>query len=195
VKRLEGARGVVAALGRQAGKGEAGVGERVMEEFAAASERGELTVAVGVPALDAKAKEALKNPKLMLYKLQTKAYKLSFLLVPLSLPWLWLAFFWRRKADGERVTMYDHAIFTLYSISFISLLFIAGSLLLAADVTSQIVWVPLLLAPAVHVFASLRGAYALGWWEAGWRTAYLSVAAMMSLSFYLVILVILGILD
>jgi hypothetical protein len=149
-----------------------------------------ITIVSGFPTLDAKAREALTNPSLMLYKLQTKAYKLSFLLVPLSLPWLWLAFFWRRD-----VAMYDHAIFALYSISFVSLLFIAGSMALTVGITAGWFWQFLLLVPAVHMFVSLRGAYALGWWGAGWRTVYLSVAALMSLSLYLVILVILGVLD
>jgi hypothetical protein len=54
---------------------------------------------------------------------------------------------------------------------------------------------PMLLAPAVHMFASLRGAYALGAWEAAWRTAYISVAAIFSLSFYLFILIVLGVID
>jgi hypothetical protein len=194
-KRLEGVRGVVATLGRQAAAGDAGISDRLSEEIISANARGGVNVDTGVPWLDEKAKAALKNPKLLLYKLQTKAYKLSFLLVPLSLPWLWLVLFWRRKADGVRVTMYDHAIFALYSISFISLLFIAGSLLLSANIVSQFVWIPILLAPAAHMFASLRGTYALGPWEAGWRTIYLSVAAMMSLSAYLVILLVLGLLD
>lgn len=195
VRRLEGARGVMEALGRQAGPGEASISDRLSEEIATASARGDVSISFGVPWLDEKAQAALQNPKLLLYKLQTKAYKLSFLLMPLSLPWLWLVFFWRRRDNGEPVTMYDHAIFSLYSISFISLLFVAGSLLLSADITSQFLWVPLLLAPALHMFAALRGAYALGWWGAGWRTAYLSVAGVMNLSAYLFILIVLGVVD
>jgi hypothetical protein len=195
VQRLEGARGVVQALGRQAGPGEASISDRLADEIAAANARGDAKINFGLPWLDEKARAALKNPKLFLYKLQTKAYKLSFLLVPLSLPWLWLVFFWRRRDNGAPVTVYEHAIFALYSISFMSLLFVAGSLLLSANIVTQFVWVPLTLAPAVHMFAALRGAYALGWWEAGWRTAYLSIAGMMNLSAYLVILIVLGVVD
>ena len=195
VKELETGRRLVDIVGngvvdKAEGKTDTSISDKLAEEIAAANERGETRVNFGVPWLDEKAKQALKNPKLVLYKLQTKAYKLSFLLVPLSLPWLWLAFFWRRD-----VAMYDHAIFTLYSISFISLLFIAASLLLSADVVTSAVWVPLLLAPAVHMFASVRGAYALSVWGAAWRTAYLMFAALLSLSFYLIILVVLGVVD
>jgi hypothetical protein len=195
VRELEAGRALVNTIGRGAANlaadgSDAGISDRLADEILEANARGEARISFGLPWLDAKAQKALKNPKLLLYKLQTKAYKLSFLLVPLSLPWLWLAFFWRRG-----IGMYDHAIFALYSISFISLLFIAGSLLLSANIVSQFVWIPVLLAPAVHMFASLRGAYALGAWEAGWRTFYLSIAAIMSLSFYLIILVVLGVLD
>ena len=126
----------------------------------------------------------------MLYKLQTKAYKLSFLLVPMSLPWLWLVFLWKRG-----VGVYDHAIFALYSISFMSLLFIAGSLALTANIVTEAFWVPLLLAPSLHMFASLRGAYGLGVFSAGWRTVYLSIAAAFTLSLYFLILIVAGVFD
>ncbi len=193
LKELRIARAGFEAVTRRAGKTGVTATEVVSDIGAGivkASEDNNLTIVSGFPALDAQAREALKNPSLVLYKLQTKAYKLSFLLMPLSLPWLWLAFFWRGG-----VGMYDHAIFALYSISFISLLFIVGSLALTAGISAQWFWLPLLLAPAVHMFAQLRGTYALGWWGAGWRTAYLSLAASITLSVYLLILVVLGVLD
>lgn len=197
-ERLRVLRAGVGSLGKRATQAHAGpnaVVQDVGRELAAANARGDLNLETGLPWLDAKAKEALKNPALVLYKLQSKAYKLSFLLVPLSLPWLWLAFFWRPRVNGVRVGMYDHAIFALYSISFMSLLFIAGSLAVTAGITTGLFWQILLLLPAVHMFAQLRGTYALGWWGAGWRTLYLSLAAVLTLSAYLVILVVLGVLD
>jgi hypothetical protein len=39
---------------------------------------------------------AVNNPDLALYKLKNTTYKYSFMLVPISLPFLWLMFFWRR---------------------------------------------------------------------------------------------------
>ncbi len=193
VKELKTARAGFAAVSRQAGKADvkpADVMSDIGDSIVKASEENNITIIQGVPALDAKAREALKNPKLLVYKLQTKAYKLSFLLVPLSMPWLWLAFFWRRD-----VGMYDHAIFALYSISFISLLFIVGSLALTAGVTTGWVWSLLFLAPAAHMFVQLRGAYGIGNWGAGWRTVYLTLAATVSLTLYLTILIVLGVLD
>ena len=99
-------------------------------------------------------------------------------------------FLWKRG-----VGVYDHAIFALYSISFMSLLFIAGSLALTANIVTEAFWVPLLLAPSLHMFASLRGAYGLGVFSAGWRTLYLSIAAAFTLSLYFLILVVLGVFD
>ncbi|MEL6485821.1 MAG: DUF3667 domain-containing protein, partial [Pseudomonadota bacterium] len=64
-----------------------------------------------------------ENPGLMLYKLQANGYKFSWLLIPLSLPFVWLLFAWRR---GHKA--YDHAVFVTYSLSFMSLFFIALSL-------------------------------------------------------------------
>lgn len=164
--------------------------DRLADEIAAGSARGDIRANTRFPWFDAKLTKTLKNPKLLFYKLQSKAYKLSFLLVPLSLPWLWIVFVWRRG-----VGMYDHAIFTLYSISFMSLLFVFGSLLASANVTSEFVWLPILLAPDVHLFASLRGAYALGIWSASWRATYLSMAAVITLSVYFSILIVVGLLD
>jgi hypothetical protein len=132
----------------------------------------------------------LKNPEFVLYRVQNKAYKLSFLLVPLSLPWLWLMFAMRRE-----VRMYDHAVFALYSISFMSLLFVAGSLALGFGVTSDLFWVPLLLVPFVHMYAQLKGAYVLGRFGAAWRTAALSTAALITLAIYAALMVALGVLD
>jgi hypothetical protein len=185
---LEAGRRLVTAVGVPGAN--VSVTNKIADEIEASARSGKLKVNTGVKALDAKGSEALKNPRLVLYKLQTKAYKLSFLLVPMSLPWLWLVFLWKRG-----VGVYDHAIFALYSISFMSLLFIAGSLALSANIVTEAFWVPLLLAPSLHMFASLRGAYGLGVFSAGWRTAYLSIAAAFTLSLYFLILIVAGVFD
>ncbi|WEK45792.1 MAG: DUF3667 domain-containing protein [Candidatus Andeanibacterium colombiense] len=106
-----------------------------------------------------------KNPGLMLYKLQSNSYKFSWLLIPLSLPFVALLFLWRR-----RFGLYDHAVFVTYSIAFMTLLFvvlaIAGTLGTPASVIA-----PLMVAvPTVHIFAQVRGAYQLRVFSALWRT-------------------------
>ncbi len=110
--------------------------------------------------------------------------------VPLSLPWLWLLFAWRRE-----VRMYDHAIFALYSISFMSLLFIIASVALALDIGAAWFWGSLSLAPLVHMFAQLKGACAIGRFGAAWRTLALSFASVITLSLYAMLMIVIGVLD
>jgi hypothetical protein len=72
------------------------------------------------------------------------------MLVPLSLPFLWLMFF-RRKG----ITMYGHAIFTLYSLSFMSLWSALIGLMTTNRFTDGFVALAVLFMP-VHVFAHLK---------------------------------------
>ncbi len=145
---------------------------------------------IGNPALEAKIKHKLENPELLLYKLQNTAYKFSWILIPISLPFLWLLFFWRRD-----VVMYDHAIFALYSLSFMSLLFIALSLLLKSSSgwASSLIEV-LLLAPPVHMFFHLKGTYALGVGGALWRTFALLLITSITSTLFLLFILSMGVL-
>jgi len=138
----------------------------------------------GWPAADAALRHAAANPELTLYKLKSSGSKLSFLLVPISLPFLWLLFFWRRG-----VTMYDHAVFALYSLSFMSLMFVAAFLLNYAGASAVLPWL-ICLAPPAHMYAQLRGTYALGRRQALWRTvALLCISATVFLLYLMIILI------
>src|SRR5690606_16202496 len=68
----------------------------------------------------------LQNPDLAFYKLQQTMYKFSFLLVPLSIPFMALLFLWRRG-----MTLYDHGVFVLYSLTFVSIISMAAAALIA----------------------------------------------------------------
>jgi hypothetical protein len=163
----------------------------VTSELKEKYDSGEIKVDLGNSTLDERARAALQNPQLALYKVQGKVYKYSFLLVPLSLPWLWLMFAFRRD-----VRMYDHAVFALYSISFMSLLFIIGSIALALSFTYGPFFIALVfVAPILHMYAQLKGAYNLGRAGAAWRTVALSVAAVISISLYLTLTLAIGLLD
>lgn len=152
---------------------------------------GLLRVNLGSKALDDKANAALANPELVLYKMQQKGYKLAFLLVPMSLPWLWLLFAWRRDVHG-----YDHVVFLLYSISFMSILGVTAALLLQLNITSGWVYGLLLVAyPVTHMFLQLKGAYRLTTGGALWRTGFLLLAALMTLGLYFMLILLLGLLD
>jgi hypothetical protein len=62
-------------------------------------------------------------------------------------------------------------------------------------VTAAPLWLAVLLAPAVHMAAQLRGAYDIGWFGAAWRTMFLAVAANGTIALYLALLVVLGVMD
>lgn len=128
-----------------------------------------------------------KNPGLMLYKLQANSYKFSWLLIPLSLPFMWLLFVWKRG-----VKVYDHAIFVTYSIAFMSLLFVTASLLGVWGVSEAII-VPLVtILPAWHLYRQLRGTYGLSRFSALWRLAVLTVMITIVVTLFLQILLVLG---
>ncbi len=168
-------------------------GQSWQEALAERARSGQINITSSVPWIDANIKKALKDPEFAFYKVQQKAYKLSFLLVPLSLPVLWLMFLWRRD-----VKLYDHVVFSLYSLSFMSLLFVVGVAIpkIAGVLGLGIAGAGLLfLVPPVHMFAQLKGAYALGKWGALWRTSVLIVASITTLSMFLAMILVLGLAD
>jgi hypothetical protein len=128
-----------------------------------------------------------KNPGLMLYKLQSNSYKFSWLLIPLSIPFVWLIFAWRRKFGA-----YDHAVFVTYSLSFMTLFFVALTLLGMAGVGAAILGTATGLVPLLHIYKQLRGAYSLSRFSALWRTAALSVFIVVILLLFLNLLLVLG---
>jgi hypothetical protein len=168
-----------------------GIPGAIAEEMGTANDKGELTVNLGNDTLNEKAKRAIKNPQLVLYKVQSKAYKFSFLLVPMSLPFLWLVFAWRRD-----FRLYDHSVFLLYSISFMSLLFVIGSLAVMSGLALDAFWFVLIfVAPVTHIFFQLKGTYALSTFGAAWRTMWLATVAVLNLGIYAALMIALGVLD
>nr|WP_315467937.1 DUF3667 domain-containing protein [uncultured Undibacterium sp.] len=133
------------------------------------------------PNLDARIEHAVKNPELTLFKMKKNSSGLAILLLPLSLPFLWMLFAFRRQ-----FVMFDHAVFALYSLSFMCILMSIIAILAKYE---YIVIASLLFAfvPPFHMFSQLRNAYSLTKFEALWRTIVLLFIALMSLSFFAVI--------
>jgi hypothetical protein len=132
--------------------------------------------------------EALKNnPRLLLYKLKTNGYKFSWALVPMSIPFMWLLFFWRRD-----IHLYDHAVFVTYSISFMMLLAILSVLLGAAGVSSDFTEALLFFVPPVHIYRQLRGAYGLSRASALARLFFVLIAAVLVLGLFMMLLLLIG---
>lgn len=148
----------------------------------------ELKIDIGNPTLEEKIKKKLENPDLLIYKLQNTAYKFSWALIPISLPFIWILFAGRRD-----VYMYDHVIFSLYSLSFMSLLFILYSLMLVGGKTLSGLSSYLLCAIPVHMYFHLKGTYGLGHAGALWRTAALLVIASVALLLFVLFILSMGI--
>lgn len=129
------------------------------------------------------------NPSLTFYKLQSNGYKFAWLLIPLSLPFVWLATLGVRGHP-----FYDHAVFTTYSISFMCLLFLVMALLSRIGVSDNILGFGFVLIPPVHLYKQLRHAYALSRTGAVIRLIILSFFIWMVLVLFASILLFLGML-
>ena len=149
---------------------------------------GRITVNTGSKKLDEKVHEKLRNPELGWYKIQNTAYKFSFLLVPLSLPFV--AFLFLFKKD---VTLYDHVVFILYSLSFMSLLFMVVVMLGRFVPASAPIIAPLATAtPLVHMFFQLGGTYRLKLFSTLWRTFVLSIFSLFALAIFIALIIYMG---
>jgi hypothetical protein len=120
---------------------------------------------------NARLDHALRNQELTLYKIKNTAYKFSFMLIPISLPFLWLMFCRRRD-----VAIYDHMVFSLYSLSFMSLWAVLVVLLRSYAATRGWSWIAFVI-PPVHMFVQLRETYALTRVGTLWRTGALLIVA------------------
>ena len=141
----------------------------------------------GFPLIAKLADKWRENPGLMLYKLQANSYKFSWLLIPLSLPFMSLLFLWRREYRA-----YDHAIFVTYSLTFMTLLFVALSLIGAAIGGAGYMMLAAFVAAPLHIYKQLREAYALSRFSAAWRLVALIVMIGMILVLFAYILFMLG---
>jgi hypothetical protein len=195
VKRLESERAAAAKVGA----GTARIDERL------ADARGELAALNGLAGNDIGIKRNItmssnlpgwlrepiergaSNPSLLFYKIKTNAYKFSWALIPLSVPFLWLLFPFSRRFGA-----YDHTIFVTYSLSFMSLLLVTA--MLVGTIAPAVAGMAMLV-PPVHMYRQLRGAYALGRAAALWRTALLLVFAAIAGLAFVVLLFALGLFD
>ena len=153
----------------------------------------ESKVDTGWPRVDEGIRKANENPQLLFYKLQTNAYKFSWALIPISVPFLWLLFLHRRRYRRE-YKAYDHLVFVTYSIAFMSLMLIAFVLLRAAGLGGGLLNLALILVPPIHIYRQLRGAYALSRASAVWRTFALLFFSGVALTLFLALLLAMGVL-
>ena len=142
----------------------------------------------GSDQLNEAVKHAAENPQLMIYKIQSNAYKYSWALIPISVPFVWLLFFWRR-----RFKMFDHAVFVTYSLTFMMLLGVICATLIQYTATEAIGGILLAFAPPIHMYRQLHHAYETSRFGAFWRMCVLSVFAMTALTLFAMLIVTLGV--
>jgi hypothetical protein len=124
------------------------------------------------------------NPQAFILKVQDAASKFSWLLIPLSVPFVWLLFPFNR-----RYHLYDHTVFVTYSLAFMMFLVITGGLLVSAGLTSLASL--LIFIPPLHMYRQLREAYRLGRFNALVRTIVLLVfSTIVSILFLMAMLAI-----
>jgi hypothetical protein len=133
--------------------------------------------------------KAKANPSLLIYKLQNNAYKFSWALIPLSVPFLWLLFPFSR-----RFHLYDHTVFVTYSLCFTTLLVITLTLLGLIGVNPGALVLAATLAPPIHMYRQLKGAYLLSRFGAAWRAVMLIFFASVAASLFGFMLLALGVL-
>jgi hypothetical protein len=130
---------------------------------------------------------AAKNPELLFYKLKTNAYKFSWALIPISVPFVWLLFPFNR-----RFRVYDHTVFVTYSLCFMMLLLAVSSVVgLVSDSVASLAW----FVPPAHMYRQLRGAYGVSKQGALWRTALLTAFAFIAISLFASLLVAVGVFE
>lgn len=136
-----------------------------------------------LPWLNSIIRKARANPQLAFFKLQDAASKFAWLLIPISVPFLWLLF-----PLNRRFRLYDHTVFVTYSISFMILLLVASTFVeRVSSSVAGFAW----FVPPVHMYRQLRGAYDLSRGGAIWRTAALSLFAVIAVTLFA--LIILGV--
>jgi hypothetical protein len=101
--------------------------------------------------LQGRIRHALQSPEELRLILESWSERFAFLMLPLATAFLTLLFVFQR-----RFYVFDHAIFSLHSLSAMGLLFVAAMLL--GQVTGGAADLLVLAAP-VHLFVHMRGVY------------------------------------
>ena len=128
---------------------------------------------------------AKDNPELVSMRVQDAASKYSWLLIPLSVPFMWLLFPLRR-----RYNTYDHTVFVTYSLSFMMMLVIVAGLMVAAGLSGFAGL--LFFVPPIHMYRHLKQSYELGRFSAIMRTMALMTFAFIAAALFLAAAVAIG---
>ena len=125
------------------------------------------------------------NPQLVSMKVQDAASKYSWLLIPISVPFMWLLFPLRRKYNT-----YDHMVFVTYSLSFMMMLVIVAGALAAVGLSGRAGL--LFFVPPFHMYRHLKQSYELGRFSAVMRTMALVTFAFIAVGLFAAAAVAIG---
>jgi hypothetical protein len=125
------------------------------------------------------------NPEMVSMKVQDSVSKYSWMLIPLSVPFMWLLFPLRRRFNS-----YDHAVFVTYSLSFMMMLVIAAGLLIAVGLPGLASL--LFFVPPFHMYRHLKQTYELGRFSAIMRTMALLTFAFIAAALFFAASVAIG---
>jgi hypothetical protein len=156
-------------------------------QVAKRAESGQMNINIGSDKLNKKIEEKFANPELAIYKLQQTFYKFSFLLVPLSIPFVAALFLWKRG-----FTLYDHGVFVLYSLTFMSVLITIAAIAFRFDTLSSLVFFGMMIVVPAHMYFQLKGAYSLSRFSALWRTFFLLIFCFITIVLFFLAIIWLG---
>jgi hypothetical protein len=142
----------------------------------------------GAAALNDAAKHAAENPQLLIYKVQSNAYKFSWALIPISVPFVWLLFFWKRQFK-----VFDHAVFVTYSLTFMMVALSLAATLIAYGTLEAIGGLIIAFVPPIHMYRQLKQAYGLSRFGALWRLTALMTFALFALILFATLILALGV--
>jgi hypothetical protein len=127
---------------------------------------------------------AAEHPDRFVDAMGAWAHDFAFLMLPISALILSALFIFRR-----RFVLFDHLVFSMHSLSFQGLLFVA---MMAVQATTGAKADALLLASPVHLFFHLRGVYGLGNFATLMRMIVLFLCSIVALSLVMLGLVVVG---
>ena len=127
-----------------------------------------------------------ENSEYYAYKIETLAYKLSFVLIPIQVAILALL-----MIGKWRFTLYDHSVVALYGTGFLALIW-ALVTALPSGWSENLGGLLFLVGAPLHAVVHLRGAYELNWFGAVGRGALLGVLSSIGFSLFVFGVVALG---
>jgi hypothetical protein len=126
---------------------------------------------------------AVQHPDRFAAAMGAWAHDFAFLMLPISAFILSVMFVFRR-----RFVLFDHLVFSMHSLSFQGLLFVAMMALQTIGMPAA----PLLLVSPVHLFFHLRGVYGLGTFGTLMRMLVLFLCSCVALGLVMLGLVVVG---